>query len=469
MAEGKPGTFHSVAVSSSFEPGVMKAIAAIGGGSFRQVSSSHGPTAVAMELLGEITQPALRDMRIEFRGLRTARVYPDPLPNLPLGTQQIVLGRYAPQGKDQAGEVVVSGTLGGKPVKYSTRVSLKDAEEGNSFIPRLWARMYLDSLLEQGGSQAVKDEVIALSEEFHIITPYTSLLVLETDADRERFGVKRRFQMRDGEKFFAEGRENANWELIQQQMKAAGTWRLGLRRDVLRQFSRLGRDIPVIQPGMTHGWTEGGMGGMGGGMGGMGMGGGMMGGMGGGMGMGGMMGFPMNALNGANTNAASIRSMDVPLLLSPDAPVSSPAATPEMPAELVSSEIMSLNEDAKGGQQLQQASKEVEGFDKVDIGALEARSESTTESAQTPLVVSVIPVDDEGRLVNPTRRRSLGSFGPMMGERLRGPWGGPRVDYSWLNNLFTAMPPPPEKPQEPKQPWPAEARRSPAACCGPNT
>ena len=98
----------------------MKAIAAIGGGSFRQVSGSHGPAAVAMELLGEITQPALRDLRIEFRGLRTARVYPDPLPNLPLGTQQIILGRYAPQGKgsagsqaanDQSGEVIVSGTL----------------------------------------------------------------------------------------------------------------------------------------------------------------------------------------------------------------------------------------------------------------------------------------------------------------------------------------------------------------------
>ena len=96
MAEGKPGTFHSVAVSSSFEPGVMKAIAAIGGGSFRQVSGSRGPAAVAMDLLGEITQPVLRDMRIEFRGLRTARVYPDPLPNLPLGTQQIILGRYDP-------------------------------------------------------------------------------------------------------------------------------------------------------------------------------------------------------------------------------------------------------------------------------------------------------------------------------------------------------------------------------------
>ena len=29
---------------------------------------------------------------------------------------------------------------------------------------------------------------------------------------------------------------------------------------------------------------------------------------------------------------------------------------------------------------------------------------------------------------------------------------------AWLNNLFPRLPPPPVKPQEPKQPWPAEAR-----------
>ena len=44
-----------------------------------------------------MTQPALRDLKVEFRGLRTARVYPEQLPNLPLGTQQIILGRYLPE------------------------------------------------------------------------------------------------------------------------------------------------------------------------------------------------------------------------------------------------------------------------------------------------------------------------------------------------------------------------------------
>ena len=177
---------------------------------------------------------------MQFAGLRVARVYPEQLPNLPGGSQQILLGRYLPQGTEQSGEILVTGRQGDREMQFKKTVSLKNAEEGNSFIPRLWARMHLDYLLQQGATPAIKDDIIALSEEYHIITPYTSLLVLESDADRERFKVKRGFQMRDGEKFFAEGRDNANFELIQQQMKRAGGWRIGLRQVSLAAILRPG-------------------------------------------------------------------------------------------------------------------------------------------------------------------------------------------------------------------------------------
>jgi predicted Zn-dependent protease len=246
--EGKTATFHAVTLGSSYESGVLKALAALGGGSMRKITGEQGPQAVALELLGEIAQPALRDIKVEFKGIKVARLYPEALANVPAGSQQILLGRYLPEGKDQSGEVIVTGMQGDKPVRFSTRAFLKDAEQGNSFIPRLWARMHLDSLLDQGSSAAIKDEIIALSEEYQIITPYTSLLVLETDADRERFAVKRRFQMRDGERFFADGRDNAVFDLTQKQMKLAGSWRTALRRSVLSDLARLGRDARMFQP-----------------------------------------------------------------------------------------------------------------------------------------------------------------------------------------------------------------------------
>ena len=247
LYEGHAGTFHAIAVGSSFEPAALKAIASLGGGSLRRVTGERGPQAVALDLLSEIATPSLRDLKVSFTGIRTARVYPEQLPNLPAGTQQILLGRYLPEGTDQSGEIVVTGMLGGKPVRFATKILLKDAEQGNSFIPRLWARMHLDQLLEQGASETVKQEIIALSEEFNIITPYTSLLVLETDADRERFAVKRRYQMRDGEKFFADGKDNAFFELKQKQMKLAGDYRTALRRNVMAQLLLLGRNSWVFE------------------------------------------------------------------------------------------------------------------------------------------------------------------------------------------------------------------------------
>src|SRR4029078_6933674 len=102
--------------------------------------------------LNECAQPGLRDISVEFRGVKVAAVYPNQLPNVAAGTQQILVGRYLPEGKDQTGEIIVTGLRGNEKVRYAARVNLKDAEEGNSFIPRLWARGHLDQLLAQGQS-----------------------------------------------------------------------------------------------------------------------------------------------------------------------------------------------------------------------------------------------------------------------------------------------------------------------------
>jgi hypothetical protein len=174
-AAKKPArAFHAVTVGNVYEAVVLRGIAGFGG-SVRSILGEQTPQKIALELLGEITQDAVRDLKVEFRGVKVAATYPQRLPNLPAGAQQILLARYLPTGSDQSGEVIVTGTRGGEPVRFAARIHFKDAEQGNSFIPRLWARGHLDHLLAQGQTPAIRDEVISLSEEFHIITPYTSL------------------------------------------------------------------------------------------------------------------------------------------------------------------------------------------------------------------------------------------------------------------------------------------------------
>ena len=87
--------------------------------------------------------------------------------------------------------------------------------------------MHLDALLGRGSSRTVRDQVVALSHEYHIVTPYTSLLVLETDADRERFGVQHLLGVPEGERFFGRRRAEASWGLVEQQRKQSRAWRLG--------------------------------------------------------------------------------------------------------------------------------------------------------------------------------------------------------------------------------------------------
>jgi Flp pilus assembly protein TadD len=241
------GTFHAVVPGSSSESAVLEAIAALGGGSQRALGSD--PAAGAFELLAELTTPAVKDVELAFEGLEVAAVHPARLPNLPAGRQQIVLGRFDPRGGDLAGKVRVRGTLDGKGVELAADVRLAAGDEGNSFVPRLWARRRLDHLLAQGRSREVRERVLALSEEFQIVTPYSSFLVLESDADRKRFGVEQSVRMRDGEEFFAAGREAGRHELVLAQMQRAKTWRRELRAKALAALDDLGRELTeLLQP-----------------------------------------------------------------------------------------------------------------------------------------------------------------------------------------------------------------------------
>ena len=239
-------TCHAITTSSSYEKGVMDAIGSIGGGSVRPIGQD--PVQTAFRVLSEATQSLIKDLEINFEGLEVAAVYPRRLPNLPGSSQQIVLGRYLAGGKAQSGRVVVTGKKDGKRVSYRADFALPTSEDGNSFIPRLWARLHLDQLLAEGRSNSIKEDIVGFSQEFGIITPYTSFLVLDSDEDREKYGVQRRVKMRDGEKFFAKGKDQADKELLRQQMNIARSWRLRLRARMLAEIKSLGRNL-------AHSWN----------------------------------------------------------------------------------------------------------------------------------------------------------------------------------------------------------------------
>ena len=136
----------------------------------------------------KVASPVLTDVHVEIGGIQTAEVYPRPaeLPDLFTGSQLLIAGRYTGSGPVTAR---LNGNLNGKPVSYALTTSLPAVSDANDFLPRLWATRKIGYLLDairlrqtDGGSQndpELVGEIVRLSKEYGVVTPYTSFLVTD--------------------------------------------------------------------------------------------------------------------------------------------------------------------------------------------------------------------------------------------------------------------------------------------------
>ncbi len=137
---------------------------------------------------GRISTPLLTDIALDFGGLSTYDVYPQPLPDLFLGSQIVVVGRYRLGGTF---DVSLTGNAAGSPqtfrfTKQAFAQSNTGANQALDSLPRLWATRKIGTLLSQiklnGPSKEIIDQIVRLSIRYGIVTPYTSYLVSEPSA-----------------------------------------------------------------------------------------------------------------------------------------------------------------------------------------------------------------------------------------------------------------------------------------------
>lgn len=118
-------------------------------------------------------------------------VYPKTLPSLRLGQEVRIVARVEGEA---AGTVTMTGELGGAP--YSIQKSIKinantsESARQNPLVPRLWAEARIRELEAIGDKDAAL-QAIELSKRFHVMSRYTSLLVLENERMFSEFGIKR--------------------------------------------------------------------------------------------------------------------------------------------------------------------------------------------------------------------------------------------------------------------------------------
>jgi Ca-activated chloride channel family protein len=134
-------------------------------------------------LYNRISSPVLTNLSIDIDGVMVEDTYPEaPLPDLFVGTQVIIVGRYRDDGW---ATVELEGELEGRRQVYSYDVRFRANAGGEIFIPRLWATRKIGALLNAirlyGEDPELVDSIVRLSIRYGIITPYTSFLITEDD------------------------------------------------------------------------------------------------------------------------------------------------------------------------------------------------------------------------------------------------------------------------------------------------
>jgi len=127
----------------------------------------------------KVSTPLLADIDLDFGGIRVEDAYPYPLPDLFLGSQLVMVGRYSNNGHTT---IVLKGEVNGEEQEFRYGADFPD-QGGEEFIPRLWATRKIGYLLNQirmhGENQELVEEIVDLSIRYGIMTPYTSFLVNE--------------------------------------------------------------------------------------------------------------------------------------------------------------------------------------------------------------------------------------------------------------------------------------------------
>lgn len=131
------------------------------------------------DFYNRIRNPLLQNISVTFNAGGVHDMYPLPLPDIYVGEQLVVLGRYAQPG---AAIATVKGTASARPQEHLYDVVFSDDSSANVFIPKMWAKYKIDALLVlmqgvvRGSNQwnEYRAEIIRLGRQYGIITPFTS-------------------------------------------------------------------------------------------------------------------------------------------------------------------------------------------------------------------------------------------------------------------------------------------------------
>ncbi len=165
---------------------LLDKLAAENGGAADYIEPKEDLEIKVSNFFAKVTHPVLTDLQIDMGGVETDLVYPRSLPDIFRGTQLTLIGRYRNASDLRHISLRLTGDSGGSRSRTFTYTGERFPliEDGNDFLPRLWATRRVGWLMEQiranGEGRELRDEIVDLGTRYGIVTPYTSYLTLES-------------------------------------------------------------------------------------------------------------------------------------------------------------------------------------------------------------------------------------------------------------------------------------------------
>ena len=156
---------------------LLDKMAADNGGTRNYVTPNEDIEVAVSSLFRKMNEPVLVDVGINFDQIVTKELTPKNLPDLFREEQLTILGRY-----EGHGDIVLKlrGIIGSEQHEFSKNVHFSELEPDNDFLPHLWAQRRVAELVDEaalnGGNEESYREIERLSEEYGILTPYTSFI-----------------------------------------------------------------------------------------------------------------------------------------------------------------------------------------------------------------------------------------------------------------------------------------------------
>lgn len=178
----------SVGVGSEADHGLLSELSRTAGGQSFRVDEGAETTVRALQLSAAVKLPTLTEVSIDL-GAGLDQVFVSGGARVAQGSEVSVLAR---SHHDLPSRVKVTGKLAGAPFEKTYDIT-NDAGVLAAFVPRLWATEYVRSIL--GAAEDPDKErgrISALGVEYGLLTPYSSILALESEAAYSRMGIQRR-------------------------------------------------------------------------------------------------------------------------------------------------------------------------------------------------------------------------------------------------------------------------------------